>query len=57
MKNCVDGSVELVAEGPRHACEGLLQYCRRGPRGAYVDDVECDWGPATGSFDDFAVRY
>jgi acylphosphatase len=57
VRNCFDGSVELVAEGSRQSCEALLEYCRQGPRGAHVDEVECRWAPATESFDDFAIRY
>ena len=57
VKNSFGGSVELVAEGSRQSCQALLEYCRQGPPGAQVDDVECRWAPATESFDDFAIRY
>ena len=35
-----DGSVELVLEGPPEGVERVLAFCRTGPRGASVDDVE-----------------
>jgi len=56
VRNRDDGSVELLAEGPRVQLEALLDWCRRGPPRARVDAVEPDWGPATGEFDRFEVR-
>lgn len=40
VRNCRDGSVEAVFEGPASAVERLVAFCRRGPRGARVDAVE-----------------
>lgn len=57
VRNCRDGSVELVAEGPRPACEELLEYCRKGPPAARVEAVEANWRPAAGELADFGVRY
>ena len=35
-----DGSVEAVFQGPEDAVELLVEFCREGPPGARVDDVE-----------------
>jgi acylphosphatase len=40
VRNCPDGSVEAVFEGPPEAVEALLAFCRRGPRWARVDGVQ-----------------
>ena len=40
VRNTGDGSVEAVFEGPAEHVESLLAWCRRGPAGAQVDDVE-----------------
>mgnify|MGYP002629708967 CR=1 FL=1 len=56
VRNCPDGTVELVAEGPRDHLEALLAWCHRGPSGARVERVESTWTAAEGGFDDFAVR-
>jgi acylphosphatase len=32
--------VEAIFEGEPEAVERLVAFCRRGPRGARVDDVE-----------------
>jgi acylphosphatase len=56
VRNREDGSVELVAEGPRASLESLLEWCRSGPPRARVELVEPRWAEATGEFLDFAVR-
>ena len=57
VRNCADGSVQLVAEGPRDACEELLSYCRKGPPSARVDAVDASWSRATGAFSAFETRF
>lgn len=39
VMNRPDGTVELVAEGPRESLDGLRADVRRGPPGAFVDEV------------------
>jgi acylphosphatase len=57
VRNERDGSVRLVAEGPRYALERLLLAVHEGPPGARVDDVMAAWSAATGEFDGFGVRF
>ena len=40
VRNTGDGAVEAVFEGKPDAVARLVDFCRRGPRGARVDDVE-----------------
>lgn len=40
VRNLLDGRVEAVLEGPDEAVESMVDWCRRGPRGAEVTDVE-----------------
>lgn len=56
VRNCPDGSVELVAEGPIDRLEQLLEWCRRGPPAARVDACEPTWEVASHEFHDFRVR-
>jgi acylphosphatase len=53
VRNCPDGSVELVAEGATTKLEDLLAWCRHGPPRAEVEDVQVEWGPFTGEFPNF----
>ena len=56
VRNCEDGSVEAVAEGNRGAIDALLSWCRHGPAGARVDNVDVLWETAAGGFDRFGIR-
>jgi acylphosphatase len=56
VRNRWDGTVEVLAEGPRPTLEQFLALLRRGPRGAYVSDLGFDWLPASSEFLDFQVR-
>jgi acylphosphatase len=42
-RNERDGSVLAVFEGPRERVESMVEWCRRGPRGAHVDAVDAAW--------------
>ncbi len=52
-----DGTVRCVAEGPRDRLDILLELLQAGPRGARVQAVDASFGPATGSFARFSVRF
>jgi acylphosphatase len=39
VRNLADGSVEAAFEGPPREVEGMVRWCRSGPRGARVDRV------------------
>lgn len=40
VANRADGAVEAVFEGDEEAVERLVEFSRRGPRGALVESVE-----------------
>lgn len=42
VRNLPDRRVELVAEGPPADVEALLQWARRGPPDARVDELEVE---------------
>lgn len=48
-RNLPDGRVEVMAVGPRTACESLLEFLRTGPPRASVSNVEVRWEPAPAS--------
>ena len=57
VRNRADGSVEMVAEGPRADLEKLLQGARQGPRSAEVTDVDSEWSAASGGLEPFDLTY
>ncbi|EQD27674.1 Acylphosphatase domain protein [mine drainage metagenome] len=42
VRNCEDGSVELLAQGPAPAVGEFLRVIGRGPAAARVDQLEVD---------------
>jgi acylphosphatase len=40
VRNLPDGEVEAVFEGKPDDVEALVEFCRRGPRGAEVQSVD-----------------
>jgi len=55
VKNLRDGSVEVVAEGPRGALERFARDVSDGPGHAVVRDVEQEWSEPSGEFESFEV--
>jgi acylphosphatase len=47
-RNCADGSVEAVFEGPEDAVEALVEACRRGPGHAEVSSLDVVEEPTEG---------
>jgi acylphosphatase len=40
VRNAADGSVEAVFEGDEERVQSILDWCRRGPSGARVEEVD-----------------
>jgi acylphosphatase len=57
VRNRPEGTVEVIAEGPKPKLEGLLTWLHRGPPSAYVERVEATWQAGTGEFSGFRIRY
>ncbi len=55
-RNLPDGSVEVIAEGPRIALEELLRNVELGPRLAAIERCEVSWQPHTGDTSWFSVE-
>lgn len=43
VRNNPDGTVEAAFEGERERVESMVEWCRRGPALAQVEDVEVAW--------------
>lgn len=57
VRNTRDGQVEAVFEGEKEVVERMLNFCRRGPSGARVTNVEVKRENYRGEFSGFEVRY
>jgi acylphosphatase len=50
VRNRPDGAVEAMFEGEREDVESLVDFCRRGPRGADVERVDVEAESPEGLF-------
>ena len=57
VKNLPGGEVEAVAAGTPAAIEAFIAWCREGPPGARVADVEVAELPSPPDYEDFSVTY
>lgn len=55
-RNLDDGSVEVIAEGPRITLDTFLNALKRGSPSGSVDTVEVHWETASGEYATFLVR-
>jgi acylphosphatase len=55
VRNLPDGTVRVIAEGPRGRLDRLLAWLRRGPEPADVDRVDAEWRDATSTYSDFRI--
>ena len=56
VRNRWNGTVELVAEGPKADLETLLRAVRRGPRVGTTQNVNVDWLENRDEFGSFRIR-
>jgi len=56
VRNCVDGTVETVAEGPKLQLSRFLDYLHEGPRSASVEYVEVTWEDFSNEFERFQIH-
>ncbi len=54
-RNEEDGSLALTVEGEETKLNEFLDWCRKGPPLASVDNVQVTWGEATGEFKGFEI--
>jgi acylphosphatase len=57
VRNEIDGTVRVEAEGEAEAVERLVAWLRQGPPGAHVSTVDVERRPATGEDRRFEVRF
>jgi acylphosphatase len=57
VRNIPDGRVEATFEGEQENVKKLIEFCKRGPQGARVTNVDIKWENYTGGFRNFEVKY
>jgi len=56
VRNNPDGSVEALFEGEETAIKAAIEWCRRGPDLARVDDLQLSWEPEEGLLSGFSIH-
>lgn len=57
VKNLASGQVEAVFEGDKDKVEKIIDWARKGPILAKVENLELEWQEYKGEFNDFEIRY
>ena len=57
VENLKDGTVRVIAEGPRDRLERYVAKLHKGPLLAHVEGVSATWLPAIGSYEKFLITY
>jgi len=57
VRNLMDGRVEAIFEGEKLDVDAMIEFCKRGPPGAYVRQLDVTWEDWTGEFTEFRVGH
>ena len=57
VKNLADGQVEAVFEGEKEQVEAMVNWTKKGPIWAKVNDLNLEWQEYQGEFNNFEIRY
>jgi acylphosphatase len=57
VRNLPDGSVQACFEGEKEDVHAQVEWCRRGPEHARVEELDLQEGTFTGEFTGFSVRH
>lgn len=57
VRNCVDGSVQALFEGNIDDINTVIEWCRIGPEGATVNELNSKWEEYTNEFKTFSIKY
>ena len=57
VRNKADGRVEALLEGEDKNVDKMLEWCRKGPPAARVENVIVTEEPYTGESNNFTIKY
>ena len=56
VKNLSNGNVEILAQGEKEKLEKLIEWCKKGPSGAMVSNINVQWDSIQKKFNDFHIQ-
>jgi acylphosphatase len=57
VRNLPDSRVEAVLEGDDSSVKRVVEWCKKGPPKAEVENVDARFETYTGEFSDFTISY
>lgn len=57
VRNLPDSRVEAILEGKKEAIQVVIEFCKHGPQGSAVSNVDLFWEKFTGEFTEFRIKY
>ncbi|WP_421774155.1 acylphosphatase [Gracilimonas sp.] len=57
VRNLPDGRVEAVLQGDEQLVDQLIEKCKKGPRSAYVQNIEVEEEKGEESYTSFDVKF
>ncbi len=57
VRNLPDGTVEVYAQADKKSLEKFLEYLKKGPPLAKVENIKYEFLDEEGGFEDFEIRY
>ena len=57
VRNVLDGSVEIIAEGDEELLNRLISYAKTGPPSAKVYNIDVDWDEPKNDLPYFKITY
>ena len=57
VRNLPDSSVEAIFEGDESGVKLVIEWCKKGPPKAQVENVDSSFENFTGEFSDFTISY
>lgn len=57
VKNCADGTVQIVAQGTPDILKDFIEYLNEGSLSSQVSSVSVDWQTPKKVYDDFSIKH
>lgn len=57
IKNLRDGRVEAIFEGDKENINKMIEWAKKGPIGAKIEDFNLSWEDYKGDFSEFSIEY
>lgn len=57
VENVQDNTVEAIFEGEEKRLKQMLEFCKKGPTEAIIENIQENWGEFSGEFNYFEIKF